>query len=70
MVPAATNDLKVVGHRRPPSTPAEFHARSWLLEREIDLLNPFPRPRGFVFKARTWQEWEQWRRGGENPRLW
>ena len=64
------NAIKIVGNRRPPSSPAEFHTRSWLLEREIDLLNPFPRPRGFVFKARTWREWEQWRRGGENPRLW
>ncbi len=40
------------------------------LEREVDLLNPFPRPRGFVFKARTWQEWEKWRASQDNPRLW
>ncbi len=62
--------MKIVGKRRPLSTPAEFHERSRLLEREIDLLNPFPRPRGFVFKARTWAEWEQWRRRGDNPRIW
>lgn len=61
---------KIVGQRRGPQTPAEFHARSVRLEREVDLLNPFPRPRGFVFKARTWQEWEKWRASQDNPRLW
>ncbi len=61
---------KTVGSRRKASTPEEFHARSWRLEREIRLLNPFPRPRGFVFKARTWEDWHRWRAAQENPRLW
>ncbi len=64
------NALKIVGKRPPPATAAEFHERSWILEREINLLNPFPRPHGFVIKARTWDEWEKWRAAQSNPRLW
>lgn len=61
---------KIVGRRRIPATPAERHERSWRLEREVRLLNPFPRPRGFVFKVRTWGEWEAWKKAQTNPRLW
>jgi hypothetical protein len=61
--------VKIVGTRKPPQTPEEFHARSWRLEQEIRLINPFPRPRGFVVKAKTWEEWERWRRAQTNPRL-
>jgi hypothetical protein len=61
--------MKIVGTRRTPRTPAECHARSVLLEREINLLNPFPKPRGFIFKAPTWQAWKDWRESQENPRL-
>jgi hypothetical protein len=61
---------KVVGHRRPAETVEERHERAWRLEREVSLLHPWPRPRGFVFKARTWEEYERWRAAQENPRLW
>jgi hypothetical protein len=61
---------KVVGRRRAPETPHERHERAWRLEREVELLHPWPRPRGFVFKARTWEEYERWRAAQENPRLW
>ena len=65
------NDLKVVGkRRRSPATPAEYQARAFLLQKQLEKMNPFPRPRGFVFKARTREEFEQWRRAQNNPRLW
>ena len=30
-------------------------------------MNPWPRPRGFVFKARTWGDYERWRAEHANP---
>src|SRR4051812_47075299 len=62
--------IKTVGHRRLPAGPAERLAASWKLEQEVNRINPWPRPRGFVFKAKTWAEYEQWRASQENPRLW
>jgi hypothetical protein len=44
--------------------------RAALLQAQADRLNPFPKPRGFVFKARTWDEYARWRRAQANPRLW
>lgn len=63
---------KVAGSRRrgPGNDPVERHRRAMVLIRQVDLLNPFPRPRGFVFKARTWTDYEQWRHAQSNPRLW
>ena len=62
--------VKVVGHRRPPITPEECYRRAQLLELEVNKLNPYPRPRGFIFKARTRAEYEAWRKAQTNPRLW
>ncbi len=62
--------VKTVGRRRAALTPAECVRRSWILEQEVDKLNPHPRPRGFVFKARTWEDWSVWRSSQANPRLW
>jgi hypothetical protein len=53
------NALKTVGKRKPPQTPAEFHALGAALDREVELLRSSPRER-FVFKARTWDELERW----------
>jgi hypothetical protein len=53
--------MKTVG-TRPTSNnaaflmPAEAVARAQILQAEAERLNPYPRPRGFVFKARTWEE--------------
>jgi len=41
-----------------------------VLEAEANVLNPFPRERGFVFKARTWEDYAHWRRNQTNPRFW
>ena len=37
---------------------------------QLDLLNPFPRPRGFVKKFRSYEAYMEWRSKEENPRLW
>jgi hypothetical protein len=64
-------EMKVVGRRlRQPGTPAENYARAAILQRQADLLNPFPKPRGFVFRARSWEEFHRWRTAHQNPRLW
>lgn len=67
--------VKRVGKRRTsddlsPISPGEALARAGVLQRQLELLNPYPRPRGFVFKARTREDYERWRRAQSNPRLW
>jgi len=62
--------IKVVGRRKPPSTPEEFFRQAHRLEQEFNKLNPYARPRGFVFKAKTRAEYEAWRQRQSNPRLW
>ena len=64
---------KIVGQRRraeQPSSTAENLRRAGQLIDEMDLLNPWSRPRGFVFKAKTYADYERWRRVQKNPRLW
>ena len=63
--------MKVVGKQiQTDATPSEYRRRALALQRHLDRVNPWPRPRGFVFRARTWEEYEAWRRAQENPRLW
>jgi hypothetical protein len=67
--------MKVVGTRRRRDEaagldPGEALRRATVLQAQVDLLNPYPRPRGFVFKARTWEDYARWRREQSNPRLW
>ena len=54
------NATKVVRRRKSPQTPAEYHAQGAQLDYELSVLRPFSRKRGFVFKARTWDELAQW----------
>jgi hypothetical protein len=68
--PSMELQTKVVGSRRHAGDPVSCHRRAVRLMREADKLCPFPRPRGFVFKARTWAEWEAWKKVQANPRLW
>lgn len=56
--------IKIVGKRRPPKTPEEFYALGARLDAEAKALQ-VKRRRGFVFKARTWDDLERW----ENRRL-
>jgi hypothetical protein len=67
--------MKIVGKRRTtqdltPDTPENALRRAAVLQAQAELLNPYPKPRGFVFKARTWEEYERWRKAQKNPRLW
>ncbi|PYL08197.1 MAG: hypothetical protein DME33_07980 [Verrucomicrobia bacterium] len=50
---------KIVGRRKTPRTPAEFHALGAQLDLEAKTLDPH-RPRGFVVKFRTWNDLERW----------
>ena len=64
--------MKIVGKRRTsedltPISPAEALRRATILQAQADLLNPFPRPRGFVFKAKTREEYERWRKALRLP---
>ena len=64
--------MKVVGRSRgeTKADPAEYRRRALVLQRQADRLNPYPKPRGFVFKGRTWELYEEWREEQQNPRLW
>ena len=62
--------MKVVGQLRPASTPQEALRRAERVIREAVRLAPHPRPRGFVYKAKTWEDYERWRAAQSNPRLW
>lgn len=67
--------MKGVGTRRTtldrgPLSPIESLRRAHVLQQQMDLLNPCPRPRGFVFKARTREAYARWRQAQANPRLW
>jgi hypothetical protein len=63
---------KVVGRRKAPESPAGFHSEGAKLDLELTKVRPFSRKRGFVFKARTWDElanWESLRRKEEHRKL-
>jgi hypothetical protein len=65
---------RTVGQRRQPAggaaDPVENYHRGARLILEMERLNPWPRPRGFIFKARSWDEYARWRASQKNPRLW
>jgi hypothetical protein len=60
---------KVVGKRR-KWTPEEYFRQAEELRQFAERLSRFPKPRGFVFKAKTREEFERWRKNQSNPRLW
>ncbi len=62
--------VKVVGRIRAPKTPEECYRRARILQQQVEKCNPYPRPRGFVFKAKTYEEYQRWRWSQPNPRLW
>jgi hypothetical protein len=51
---------KVVGQTKTPQTPAELYALGARLDRELSVVRPVVRKRGFVFKARSWNELAHW----------
>lgn len=64
--------MKTVGTRtsQREATPQAFRSRALALQQHADRLNPHPKPRGFVFKARNREAYDAWRRAQDNPRLW
>ncbi len=71
MNPSPSQSVKIVGtRRREAASAAEYAARALILQRQMEAMNPFPKPRGFVFKARSREDFEKWRRAQDNPRLW
>lgn len=67
--------MKIVGQRPHSLTPERLNPeealrRAVILQAQADALNPYPKPRGFVFKAKTWEEYAAWRKAQSNPRLW
>jgi len=63
--------MKTVGRRQQqPLSAVEYHQRALTLQKRVSLLNPYPKPRGFVFKAKSWTAYETWKQQQPNPRLW
>lgn len=63
-----TGDVKVVGNRI-AETPAEYYQQGAKLYESLERWNPYPRPRGKVFKFGTWEDLDKWRQSQTNPRL-
>ena len=61
---------KTVGKRKTAESPEECLRRAHALIQQMDLLNPYPRPRGFVKKFRSYEDYARWRAEQSNPRLW
>ena len=63
--------MKIVGKQsRIPSTPAEAVLRAGKIIAEAFRVSTIKKPRGFVVKFKTRQDYENWRRDQMNPRLW
>ena len=64
--------VKMFGKRNRGGQPdaVASHRKALVLMRQLEKLNPNPKPRGFVFKARTRNDYETWRASQKNPRLW
>jgi hypothetical protein len=63
--------MKIVGLRhRQPSSPVTDLRRAERIIAEANRLAPHPKPRGFVVKSKTWQEYAAWKLAQTNPRLW
>ena len=62
--------IKTVGTRKRGDSPEDYLRRAQALIDQADRLNPYPRPRGFVKKFRTYEDYEKWKAEQSNPRLW
>jgi hypothetical protein len=63
--------MKTVGKQsRIPATPEEAVLRAGKIIAEAFRVSPIKKPRGFVMKFKTRQDYENWRRDQKNPRLW
>ena len=68
VVPELT--MKVVGRKQALLSPEESFRAALILIRQAEKLSPYPRPRGFVHKSRTYEDYTRWRRSQANPWLW
>ena len=63
--------MKIVGKQlRIPATPEEPVLRAGKIIAEAFRVSPIKKPRGFVVKFKTRQDYENWCRDQMNPRLW
>lgn len=63
--------MKIVGKQsRIPATPEEAVLRAGKIIAEAFRVSPIKKPKGFVVKFKTRQDYENWRRDQKNPRLW
>jgi hypothetical protein len=63
--------IKTVGRRTDLAPdPVAAHRKALVLARQADKMNPFPKPRGFIYKARTRLDYDLWKAAQKNPRLW
>jgi hypothetical protein len=63
--------MKTVGKRtRIPATPEEAVHRAAKIIAAAFRVSPVKKPRGFVVKFKTLQDYEEWRLNQKNPRLW
>jgi hypothetical protein len=65
--------MKIVGQRtgdHASNDPVANYFRAEKLIQDMNRINPFPRPRGFVYKAKSWEAYAAWRQSQSNPRLW
>ncbi len=62
--------MKVVGRKPVLLSPEESFRAAMILIRQAEKLSPYPRPRGFVHKSRTYEDYTRWRRSQPNPWLW
>jgi hypothetical protein len=66
---AIEQKTKSVGNRKPPETAAEFLAIAQRMNAEMALLIQEKRPRGFVMKFKTHDDYHKWKSEQTNPWL-
>lgn len=66
-MPGDWDHPKVVGRRGVPTTAVDSVRAAHRLEREVTRLMRQPRPRGFVFKAASWEDYAAWRAAHPSP---
>ncbi|TSA37106.1 MAG: hypothetical protein D4R65_01455 [Verrucomicrobiaceae bacterium] len=63
--------MKIVGSgRKGLDSPADYVRRAERIIAAANRMAPHPKPRGFVVKSRSWQEYTAWRLAQTDPRFW
>lgn len=60
---------KIVGKRKKPGNAEEFLATAERMNAELEVLIPAKRPRGFVMKFKTHEDYQKWKAEQTNPWL-